>query len=259
MHRPPTPGTPASRTSPLRTPRPHRPKGATARAATLGALAAGLAVGTFAGASPALADASSDPAPIDAPPIRNGHLDTPAVLPDVAANGAVPEASDGPTDQHPTEPVPVDTPAVRSGRATAPTNPSGPASAPEPTGGSSAGVVTAASPATGIPAAASSAASPSSTASSPDAGQSVPVSTTAGSTSAASPAVEESTQHAAIVGDNLWDLAATRLAARPGQPAATLPEIAAYWVRVCLANQATLRSGDPNVIYPGETIELPSP
>jgi hypothetical protein len=34
-------------------------------------------------------------------------------------------------------------------------------------------------------------------------------------------------------------------------------EIAAYWVRVVEANQGRLRSGDPDLIYPDEDIELP--
>jgi hypothetical protein len=34
-------------------------------------------------------------------------------------------------------------------------------------------------------------------------------------------------------------------------------EIARYWLDVVDANRASLRSGDPDVIFPGETIKLP--
>jgi hypothetical protein len=52
-------------------------------------------------------------------------------------------------------------------------------------------------------------------------------------------------------GDNLWTIAARSL------PDDT-PDIAPYWRRLIAANTATLRSHDPNVIYPGERIVLPA-
>lgn len=60
-------------------------------------------------------------------------------------------------------------------------------------------------------------------------------------------------------GDNLWGLAAEALAAATGRPRATLgdAEIAPYWRTVCDANRASLRSGDVNLIYPGERVVLP--
>ena len=61
-------------------------------------------------------------------------------------------------------------------------------------------------------------------------------------------------------GDNLWDLSAAALARAMGRERASLgnDEIARYWSVVCDANRASLRSGDVNLIYPGELIVLPS-
>ena len=60
-------------------------------------------------------------------------------------------------------------------------------------------------------------------------------------------------------GDNLWAIAAARLAEVRGRSAAELSdrEVAAYWMRVVEANKGHLRSGDPDLIYPGEDIILP--
>jgi hypothetical protein len=60
-------------------------------------------------------------------------------------------------------------------------------------------------------------------------------------------------------GDNLWSIAAARLAQVRGRRAAELSdrEVAAYWIRVVQANQGHLRSGNPNLIYPDEVVELP--
>jgi len=49
-------------------------------------------------------------------------------------------------------------------------------------------------------------------------------------------------------GDNLWRIAAT---------AAGHEDIADYWRRLITANAGLLRSGDPDLIYPGEQIVLP--
>jgi nucleoid-associated protein YgaU len=61
-------------------------------------------------------------------------------------------------------------------------------------------------------------------------------------------------------GDNLWDLSAAALARATGRERAALgdDEIARYWNVVCDANRATVRSGDVNLIYPGEVLVLPS-
>ena len=57
--------------------------------------------------------------------------------------------------------------------------------------------------------------------------------------------------------DNLWDIAENRLAAAVPDP--TQAEVAAYWLQVIAANRETLQSGDPDLIYPGETVLLPPP
>lgn len=54
-------------------------------------------------------------------------------------------------------------------------------------------------------------------------------------------------------GDHLWKISANHLEQHaPGEI------VAPYWRRVVDANTPRLRSGDPNLIYPGEVIELPA-
>ncbi len=57
-------------------------------------------------------------------------------------------------------------------------------------------------------------------------------------------------------GDNLWELAARRVNSVMGRPAAD-HEVAPYWVELINANNDRLRSGDPDLVYPGEVIVLP--
>jgi hypothetical protein len=57
-------------------------------------------------------------------------------------------------------------------------------------------------------------------------------------------------------GDHMWKLAEDRLAAVLGRPV-TDSEIAPYWLRVIGANLGTIRSGDPDLIFPGEVLVLP--
>jgi len=57
-------------------------------------------------------------------------------------------------------------------------------------------------------------------------------------------------------GDNLWTIAASRLRTVLGDKP-TSAQIDDYWRTVIAANRDTLRSGDPNLIYPGEMILLP--
>jgi hypothetical protein len=70
---------------------------------------------------------------------------------------------------------------------------------------------------------------------------------------------QEATTHRVVRGDNLWTIAREHLAGLRigGSGAPTNSEVAAYWLQVIKANQDTLRSGDPNLIYPGEKIALP--
>jgi hypothetical protein len=60
-------------------------------------------------------------------------------------------------------------------------------------------------------------------------------------------------------GDSLWELAAERLARATGRPRAVVAdvEIAPYWARVCDHNRDSLRSGDPNLVFPGERVTMP--
>lgn len=58
-------------------------------------------------------------------------------------------------------------------------------------------------------------------------------------------------------GDHLWALAERRMNEVLGRPASD-PEIAPYWVKVVDANRESIRSGDPNLIFPGEVIVLPA-
>jgi len=59
--------------------------------------------------------------------------------------------------------------------------------------------------------------------------------------------------HIVKPGDSLWRIAATHL---DGHPTSTL-SVGAYWRKVIEANRDHLRSGDPNLIFPGEVIRLP--
>ena len=63
-----------------------------------------------------------------------------------------------------------------------------------------------------------------------------------------------------VEGDNLWTIAAARLARTSGRSPTDITdtEVAPYWIRVCDENRARLASGDPNVIVPGEHIVLPA-
>jgi hypothetical protein len=62
-----------------------------------------------------------------------------------------------------------------------------------------------------------------------------------------------------VEGDNLWTIARDHLAAVRNRSAADLSdrEIGAYWVTVVEENEGRLRSGDPDLIYPGEEVTLP--
>ena len=59
-------------------------------------------------------------------------------------------------------------------------------------------------------------------------------------------------------GDNLWIIASAALAEAPG-PTPEPHDVARYWRAVIDANRATLRSGNPSLIFPGEIVTLPPP
>lgn len=58
-------------------------------------------------------------------------------------------------------------------------------------------------------------------------------------------------------GDNLWAIAEEGLAARVGHDPAD-PETAPFWQATVDLNADALRSGDPDLVYPGEHIRLPA-
>jgi nucleoid-associated protein YgaU len=66
------------------------------------------------------------------------------------------------------------------------------------------------------------------------------------------PALEPRPEVVVVKGDHLWKISARHVDDHsPGGP------IAPYWIRVIEANTPSLRSGDPDLIYPGEVIRLP--
>jgi hypothetical protein len=62
-----------------------------------------------------------------------------------------------------------------------------------------------------------------------------------------------------VVGDNLWTISAAHL--RSNYPGGDVDagKVARYWRRVIEINTPNLQSGNPNLIYPGEQIVLPTP
>jgi hypothetical protein len=66
-------------------------------------------------------------------------------------------------------------------------------------------------------------------------------------------------RHVVVAGDNLWTIAAGEVARATGRSESELTdqEIARYWVELLTAARPGLRSGNPNLIYPGEVVPLP--
>jgi LysM domain len=83
---------------------------------------------------------------------------------------------------------------------------------------------------------------------------------TSPSTQPSSPGPPEAwTTHRVVPGDNLWTIAAQHLVHELDVRASHLSNrrIAIYWLKVVSANRDSLRSGDPDLIYPGEVVKLP--
>lgn len=57
-------------------------------------------------------------------------------------------------------------------------------------------------------------------------------------------------------GDHLWKISQDHLDQALGEPA-TVGDVDPYWRSVIDANRDRIRSGDPNLIYPGEVVMLP--
>jgi nucleoid-associated protein YgaU len=67
------------------------------------------------------------------------------------------------------------------------------------------------------------------------------------------------THHVVVSDDHLWGIAAAHLrelGVESGDPSPST--VARYWSTVISANRATLRSGNPNLIFPGEVVVLPA-
>ena len=66
-----------------------------------------------------------------------------------------------------------------------------------------------------------------------------------------SPQPGEDTRVTVEPGDHLWKISAHHLGDNHAEV------VAPYWRQVVVVNTPRLRSGDPDLIYPGEEIELP--
>jgi hypothetical protein len=220
-------------------------------ALTIGILTAELVVGALAAAPSAAADDV-----------------TPAPIPDTVTAGTT--ASDtGPSDTPPTsdpEPAPIDPLGIiRTGRAIdLPTLPEIPVELPRlPLAlGGDADATPSSVPEPSAPAPdAPTPASPAPTTGSSKPSDASPVPDPALPTGSAQvPAASAPPAHSVVAGDSLWGIAATQLAIVSGRDRSTLSaaDIAGYWVRVCEANRGRLQSGDLNLIYAGEVVELPA-
>jgi hypothetical protein len=62
--------------------------------------------------------------------------------------------------------------------------------------------------------------------------------------------------HVVRDGDSLWSIAAAHLETS-GISNPTESIVAAYWMEILSANLGSIRSGDPDLIFPGETVALP--
>ena len=59
-----------------------------------------------------------------------------------------------------------------------------------------------------------------------------------------------------VSGDHFWKISDRHLSRQLGREAAN-EEVSPYWRLVIAANRDTIRSGDPDLIFPGEIITLP--
>ena len=69
--------------------------------------------------------------------------------------------------------------------------------------------------------------------------------------------VPSSGVYVVVKGDNLWRIACRRVAELLGIEEPTSREIVPYWLDLIDLNRDRLRSGDPDLIYPGEELLLP--
>lgn len=64
------------------------------------------------------------------------------------------------------------------------------------------------------------------------------------------------TSYTVVKGDNFWAIADAQLRASLGRTPSNT-EVANYWVKLIDANRQSIRSGDPDLIFPGEVFSLP--
>ena len=79
----------------------------------------------------------------------------------------------------------------------------------------------------------------------------------AGTSSPAQEQVAIPAERVVVPGDNLWIISEQHLEQVTGRTDLSDQEVANYWVLVIEANRKRVRSGDPDLIYPGEVIVLP--
>lgn len=74
-----------------------------------------------------------------------------------------------------------------------------------------------------------------------------------------SPSAGEGRRFRVGPGDHLWGIARAEVARRRGTTPQAVPsaQVATYWRRVVEVNAARLRSGDPDLLFPGEDVILP--
>jgi hypothetical protein len=88
-------------------------------------------------------------------------------------------------------------------------------------------------------------------------GMATPGTADPGSTVLPAPASFEATEIVVRPGDHMWALAEQRLSAVRGRVVSD-SEIAPYWLQVVAINLSSIRSGDPDLIFPGEVLALPA-
>jgi hypothetical protein len=67
---------------------------------------------------------------------------------------------------------------------------------------------------------------------------------------------DEPTEVVVQSGDHMWSLAEQRLTMVHGREVSDV-EVAPYWLKVVGVNLSRIRSGDPDLIFPGEILSLP--
>jgi hypothetical protein len=69
-------------------------------------------------------------------------------------------------------------------------------------------------------------------------------------------AMQAATTHTVRPGDCFWTIASDRIHAF--DPATDVGTVSRYWAATVEANRGSIRSGDPDLIFPGEVVQLPA-